>query len=503
MTGALLAVGETMAVVAPTDGAVREGEHFIVDAGGAESNVAAHAAALGREARWFSRLGDDALGARILDQLGRRGVDASGVIVDAAHPTGLYVKDPGAGVRYYRAGSAASTLSRADAAAVDLDGVAVLHVSGITAALSASAAEFLEALIDRAQAAGVPVSIDVNHRAALWTGRDAAAPLEALARRADVLLVGRDEAEALWGDVSAAAVRARFPEAPQLVVKDAHIGATAFVGRAEHFIPSERIEVVDAVGAGDAFAGGYLAALLDGADPDDRLRAGHARAALTLRTAGDSVGDDERSTMHGDWFEEAFAGAPIMAILRGMGLERSVRLATTAWDLGIDAVEVPLQTEADERALREVVRLGAERGKLVGAGTILTAAQVDLAIDCGAAYLVSPGLDPEIVRAAQRRGTPILPGVATPSEVQAALALGLTWMKAFPAEWLGAGWFKHIRGPFPQVRFVATGGLDARNVRAFLDAGVRVAAVGSALEDAAQLEALAALIDEDRGASTA
>jgi Entner-Doudoroff aldolase len=195
-----------------------------------------------------------------------------------------------------------------------------------------------------------------------------------------------------------------------------------------------------------------------------------------------------------DWFEEAFAGAPLMAILRGMGVERSVALSTTAWDLGIDAVEVPLQTPEDGTALREVVRLGEERGKVVGAGTILTVEQLDAAAAAGARYVVSPGLDPAVVRAAQERGLPILPGVATPSEVQAALGLGLTWLKAFPATWLGTGWFAHIRGPFPQARFVATGGLNAANVGDYLAAGVRVAAVGSALEDPAQLELMAQLL---------
>ena len=195
-----------------------------------------------------------------------------------------------------------------------------------------------------------------------------------------------------------------------------------------------------------------------------------------------------------DWFEAAFAGAPLMAILRGMGVERSVRLAETAWDVGIDSVEVPLQTDEDERALRAVVERGVARGKSVGAGTIITPSQVTRAADAGAAYLVSPGLDPAVVRAAQDAGIPILPGVATPSDVQLAVSLGLTWLKAFPATWLGSGWFRHIRGPFPQVRFVATGGLDASNVEEFLDAGVRVAAVGSALEDASQLERLAAVL---------
>ncbi|MFH8252282.1 2-dehydro-3-deoxyphosphogluconate aldolase, partial [Microbacterium sp. B2969] len=119
-------------------------------------------------------------------------------------------------------------------------------------------------------------------------------------------------------------------------------------------------------------------------------------------------------------FETIFGRVPVMAILRGMGVERSAELSTTAWNLGIDSVEVPLQTDEDERALRELVRLGAERGKLVGAGTIVSAEQVAQAQAAGAAYLVSPGLDPVVVRAAQDAGIPILPGVATPTEVQLA-----------------------------------------------------------------------------------
>lgn len=192
--------------------------------------------------------------------------------------------------------------------------------------------------------------------------------------------------------------------------------------------------------------------------------------------------------------DQIFGGVPLMAIFRHQPEQRVIELATTAWDLGIACVEVPLQSDEDLRGLRAVAALGAERGLAVGAGTIITPDQVVVAHDAGAAFLVSPGLDPAVVRAAQAVGIPIVPGVATPTEVQLALGLGLTWLKAFPAHWLGVEWFRHIRGPFPQVRFIATGGMDAGNARAFLDAGVRVVAVGSALEDPEQLPALAQLL---------
>lgn len=286
--GVLLAVGETMAMVAPAAAErLESATDFRMDAGGAESNVAAHVAALGQRAAWFSRLGADALGRRVAGRISGRGVDVARVIVDARHPTGLYVKDPGHGVSYYRAGSAASHLTPADADAIAWDGVAVLHASGITAALGGTAPAFLDRVIDRARDAGVVVSFDVNHRAPLWTAAAASGPLLALARRADIVFVGRDEAETLWDAATADAARALLSDVPELVVKDGSVGATLFSGDDRVFEPAQVVDVVEPVGAGDAFAGGYLAARLAGASAAERLRTGHARAALTMRTTGD------------------------------------------------------------------------------------------------------------------------------------------------------------------------------------------------------------------------
>lgn len=196
--------------------------------------------------------------------------------------------------------------------------------------------------------------------------------------------------------------------------------------------------------------------------------------------------------------DEIFSGAPLMAILRGMGVERSLAVSTTAWDLGIDVVELPIQTPEDVAALSAVAAAGRDRGKVVGAGTVLTAAHVQQAVDAGAAFTVSPGLDVETVRASIDAGLPPLPGVATASEVQRALAEGLTWMKVFPASVLGTGWLDAMRGPFPQATFVTTGGMSAANAGDFLRAGARVVAVGSALEDPAQLPLLAELLRAPR-----
>ncbi|QYM64498.1 MULTISPECIES: bifunctional 4-hydroxy-2-oxoglutarate aldolase/2-dehydro-3-deoxy-phosphogluconate aldolase [unclassified Microbacterium] len=199
-------------------------------------------------------------------------------------------------------------------------------------------------------------------------------------------------------------------------------------------------------------------------------------------------------TMDNSGFEELFDGAPLMAILRGMGVERSLAVSTTAWDLGIDVVELPIQTAEDLEALRVVAAAGRERGKAVGAGTVVSVEHVAQAASAGAVFTVSPGLDLEVVRASHDAGLISMPGVATASEVQSALGAGLTWVKAFPASVLGPQWLTAMRGPFPQARFVTTGGMHAGNADEYLRAGASVVAVGSALEDPAQLPQLAALL---------
>ena len=194
-----------------------------------------------------------------------------------------------------------------------------------------------------------------------------------------------------------------------------------------------------------------------------------------------------------DTFDTMFAGSPVMAILRGYTPERSVELANLAWSLGISSVEVPIQNDAALDALRAVVRAAEPGGHAVGAGTVVSLAHVDQAKQAGATFTVAPGLDPAVIEAAQAAGLAPLPGVASGTDIQLAKALGLTWVKAFPASVLGADWFSAMRGPFPEMRLVATGGINASNAGEYLAAGADVVAVGSALEDEAQLPLLSAL----------
>lgn len=195
-----------------------------------------------------------------------------------------------------------------------------------------------------------------------------------------------------------------------------------------------------------------------------------------------------------DFFDSTFAHTSVMAILRGYTPERTVDLATRAWELGIDCVEVPIQSPAAVEALAATVAAGQDHGRTVGAGTVVSLERLEQAVAAGAGFTVAPGLDLAVARASLEAGLAHLPGVATASEIQRAAEHGMRWVKAFPATSLGAAWFRGMRGPFPEIRIVATGGITARNAPEYLGAGADVVAVGSALEDPAQLDLLAELM---------
>lgn len=285
----VLCIGETMALVVPArPEPVESAEDFRIEAGGAESNLACHLAAAGREVEWFSALGDDPLGRRVRQRISSHGVTTCRVLVDPSASTGLYVKDPGAGVHYYRRGSAASRLGPEALRHIDWNEIGTVHLSGITLALSTSCRDLVHEAMRAAREHGVRVSFDVNHRPALWADHEhAASAIAEAAHEADIVFVGRDEAEALWGARSAGEVRALLPETPHLVVKDADVEATEFSGSDSTVVPAFRVDVVEAVGAGDAFAAGWLDAFLSRSPAAERIERGHRFAARALESTGD------------------------------------------------------------------------------------------------------------------------------------------------------------------------------------------------------------------------
>ncbi|MCM2576332.1 sugar kinase [Streptomyces sp. MTZ3.1] len=326
--------------VAPT-GRLADVAAFARGIGGAESNVACALARSGHTVRWVGRVGADGFGDHLVDEIAAAGVDTSAVQRDPGRPTGIYFRTAGeraagpgpvtgpavgpdpavdaspapavdagpvpgiAEVAYYRSGSAASAMSPSLMPREHLWSGQVLHLTGITGALSPGCLALMRDLTTRVP--GRPlVSFDVNHRPALWRGRpDGPDVLAGLARGCDLLLVGEDEAEALWGLDDPQAVRDAFPEPDVLVVKQGAAGATAFArpsteGRTDEVAtaPALTVDVVAPTGAGDAFAAGFLSATLRGLPLFRRLRHGHLLAAAVLTVPGDLA--DPPSRDHAD-----------------------------------------------------------------------------------------------------------------------------------------------------------------------------------------------------------
>jgi Entner-Doudoroff aldolase len=169
-----------------------------------------------------------------------------------------------------------------------------------------------------------------------------------------------------------------------------------------------------------------------------------------------------------------------IAILRAFGAEDAGDLAERCWGIGMDVVEVPVQGPRGWAALESVA--GRSEGRPFGAGTVLTAEDARRAAALGASVVISPGIHREVVEAASEAGALPLPGVMTPTDVGVATQLGLSVCKLFPANAVAVGLLRALRGPFPDMEFVAVGGVDAQNAADFLRMGACGVAFGSSIE---------------------
>ncbi|MEV6288305.1 sugar kinase [Kribbella sp. NPDC051770] len=314
-------LGEAMIMLAADTGAPLEDvETFRRSVGGAECNVAGGLAALGVPTGWISRLGADGFGRHVLQDLRERGVEVGGVEDDPVRPTGLYVKHSRAGrtrMHYYRSGSAASAMDPhfLDRPAVRnrLVGAELVHTTGITAALSDDTAAMLDRLAALRETLGFVLSVDLNWRPALWREKDLA-PLWRLLRAADVVLIGADEAVLFAGTSDPDELRALLgPKATIIIKSDAHVATALEPDGHQTEVPALTVDVVEPVGAGDAFAAGFLAATLEGLPMEQRLRSGHLSAAAVLTVPGDHAQPPEPAVRRtllecspGDWAAASF-----------------------------------------------------------------------------------------------------------------------------------------------------------------------------------------------------
>jgi 2-dehydro-3-deoxygluconokinase len=305
----VITAGETMVLgVPPRPGRLRHAGSLELKIGGAESNLAIALSRLGLSAGWAGYLGDDEPGQLVLDRIRAEGVDTSHVRRIKNYPTGLYLREQvGADVRvyYYRQGSAASTMRR-DAFATDyLSGAKFVHLTGITPALSEDCRIFILWAAREASALGARVSFDVNFRSKLWGTEEAREFVEEILPHVYLLFAGDEEATALWGRDDEALVRELAHRGPdEVVLKTGSTGSLALVDGEVLEHPAFTMAEVDPVGAGDAFAAGYLAGHLWDLPAEERLRVANAMGALSVATLGDYEGlpnrDELRTFLDGE-----------------------------------------------------------------------------------------------------------------------------------------------------------------------------------------------------------
>jgi 2-dehydro-3-deoxygluconokinase len=295
VSGALevVTLGEGLVVLDPaTAGPLRHVREFAKRLGGAEVNVAVGLARLGHRAGWAGALGDDEFGHELLAFLRGEGLDTAGVRLVAGAPTGVYFKERRSlgrlQVAYYRAGSAASRMGPGDVDVDALLGAGLLHLTGITPALSDGCRALTDRLTAAAVERGVLLSFDANVRHRLLAGRDPRELLAPFAARADLLFLSEEEAALLLGGADPDAVgRAREGLRAQVVVVHEAAGAFAVHDGGVTHAEGHEVAVVDTVGAGDAFVAGFLSGRLRGWDVAGCLALANACGACAVTVPGD------------------------------------------------------------------------------------------------------------------------------------------------------------------------------------------------------------------------
>lgn len=297
----VVTLGETMAVMASTGVGPLQHEHTLsLGIGGSESNVAIGLSRLGVEATWIGKVGADSLGDLVVREISAEGVHVVAPR-DTGAPTSLMVKErrtpADTHVFYYRHDNAGGRLLPGEVDPAIIRGASLLHLTGISPALSEGMAEVVFEALRVAQEAGVAVSFDLNYRSKLWSREDARQSYLRIIPQADIVFAGDDEAAIAVGTSDSPlelAHRLATLGTNQAVIKLGAHGAVAVVDGQEYSRAAIAITPVDTVGAGDAFVAGYLAEYLSGADVDTRLTTAVTTGAYACLFHGDWEGAPRR-----------------------------------------------------------------------------------------------------------------------------------------------------------------------------------------------------------------
>lgn len=294
----MVTFGESMVLFSPdSSGPLRYVQNFNKSIAGAESNVAIALAKLGHEVGWFSKIGDDEFGRYIQSKIRGEGVDISRVIVDSEKNTGILFKErfmhSNPNVYYYRKDSAASTLEAEDLDEDYIKSAKILHITGITPALSESCRKAVFKAIEIAKRNNVLVSFDPNIRLKLWTQEEAVPVLLEIAKQSDIIFPGVDEGNMLLGVTDHEEIADKFMEMGCSIVAVKLGKKGCYVADKSHklYIDSYQLEnPQDTVGAGDGFAAGFLSGILNKLELRECAEYGNGVGAMAVLVKGDMEG---------------------------------------------------------------------------------------------------------------------------------------------------------------------------------------------------------------------
>jgi 2-dehydro-3-deoxygluconokinase len=292
----IITFGETMALLMPSGGKGLEYSSELHSLfGGAESNVAIGISRLGGKVGWFGRLGKDPLGRMIFKKIRGEGVDVSRAELTTEAPTGLMMREVLMGktsVYYYRKNSAASQMSVKHLDEAYIAGAKILHITGITPALSESCKDGAFEAVHMARKHGVKVSFDPNLRLKLWSMEEARPVLLELAKLSDIFLPGLDELKLLYQTEDWNVIVSKLRELSAIsIVKGGENETYVVTPDSVTAVPYFKAEhVVDTVGAGDGFCAGFLVGLLKEYDYAEAVRIGNLVGSLIVQTEGDWEG---------------------------------------------------------------------------------------------------------------------------------------------------------------------------------------------------------------------
>ena len=294
----VITFGESMVVFSPdSTGPLRSVNGFTKSLGGSESNVAIALARLGHEVGWFSKVGNDEFGRYIINSIRAEGVDVSRVKIDTTKSTGILFKEryqnPNPNVYYYRKDSAASSINTDDIDEEYLKSAKILHVTGITPAISKTALEAVLHAIKIAKQNGVLISFDPNLRLKLWGMKEAKEVLLKIAKLSDIIMPGVDEAELLIGLTDPEEICNHFLAfgCSFVAVKLGKEGCYLKNKESAVFSKGFKVEnLVDTVGAGDGFAAGLLSGILQKFSLEDCGLYANGVGAMATLVKGDMEG---------------------------------------------------------------------------------------------------------------------------------------------------------------------------------------------------------------------